>query len=238
MSDMAKRRHLTKSEQTTPKGAELILLCERITVSGRLTEPGIRELIRWLRLNRGVGIPAVEVLTEIVSRIVSDRSVSNTELAELHESIEAILPPTIRKIAVKRRKERERAEYEKELERAGVVLIADRDGKKHDLHRLVDRVEYGEKTIASIAAALGPDVASVVEQHVRARERTLNGYVVKETAGGAWIFRLVQGGDCCIPISGCRIISGSLPGPISIGIPPSLAASVDRQLAHGITVTY
>jgi len=221
---MARRLSLSKSERASPQGAELLSLCLRITDQGKLNEEGIRDLIRWLRNNSNAPLASREFLTQTVARVVADRSVSRDELTELHKAIERILPPESRKVSTKRRRERE-------LIDSGVVLLTATDGKSYQLQTLVGRVEYGEQTIEGIRASLGNDVATVIEQHIKARERRFTGHIIRETEGGAWLVRLAQGGDCYVPIQGTRILSGTPPGPLVIAVSQSLAADIDRQTA-------
>jgi excisionase family DNA binding protein len=246
---MAKRLSLSKSEQATPAGAELVALCLRVTEQGRLTEEGIREVIRWLKENRAADLPAKDYLTQTMARIVADRTIASEELRELHAAIESILPSSSRKIVAQRRKDRASArkqqakaakaaeklrkqqERERALAESEVVLLTASNGRKYQLHSLVGEVEYGRETLETMAARLGQEVAAIVAQHVSARERQFAGHVIRETEGGAWLFRLVQGGDCVVPIQGARIVSGSFPGPLVIAVSPSLAADIDRQTA-------
>lgn len=247
---MAKRVSLSKSDRATPVGAALLSLCQRITEPGKLTEQGIKELIAWLRNNRDPALPAKEFLTAIVVRIVSDRTVTKDELRELHAAIESVMPRDARAQSVLRRKElaaakkqreklakeeqKKRAEeqHEQAMAAAGIVLLTAANGRKYQLHSLIGEVEYGRESLEGMAARLGNEVAAVVAQHVKARERQFTGTVVRETEGGAWLFRVPHGGDFFVPIQGARIVSGSRPGPLVIAVPPSLAADIDRQLAR------
>ena len=231
---MAKRRYLTKTEQATPLGGELLALCQRITEQDQLTEPSIRELIRWLRTNRNSALPAKEFLTETVARVVADRAISRKELRELRRAIESVLPPQVRA----ERRHREEAEHERALVESGVVLLTAKDGHKYQLHSLIGNVEHGRDTIEQLSERLGPDVAATVEQHVRARERRLTGHIVHETEGGAWVFRLVQGGDYVMPICVARILSGTPPGPLTIAVSGSFAPDLDRQPAGRNLVSF
>ncbi|HZN35070.1 MAG TPA: hypothetical protein VFB80_14675, partial [Pirellulaceae bacterium] len=68
---MAKRPIIAKADRESGPGAELLALCQRITEHGKLTEEGIKELIRWLRNNKAVNLPAKDYLTEILSQIAA-----------------------------------------------------------------------------------------------------------------------------------------------------------------------
>lgn len=228
---MAKRRCLTQYDQSTALGGELLALCQRLTEQVQLTEPDIHELIRWLRTNQDAPLPAKDILTQSVARVVADRAVSREEMRELRKAIESVLPPKVRKIAVQRRKDVKQAEFERVLVESGAVLLTAKDGQKYPLHSLIGAVEYGRDTLQQLSERLGPDVAAIVEQNVRARERQLTGYIVRETTGGAWVFRLVQGGDYVMPISVARILSGTPPGPMTIAVAGSFASDLDRQAA-------
>jgi excisionase family DNA binding protein len=226
---MAKRRALTERELETAAGGELLALCKRLTEQVKLTAPDIRELVRWLRTNQNSSLPGKDCLKQALARLVGDRQISWEDERELRKAIESVMPPKVRKIAVQRRKDVKQAEFERAQVESGVVLLTAKDGQKYPLHSLVGAVEYGRDTLQQIAERLGPDVAATVEQNVRARERQLTGHIVKETDGGAWVFRLAQGGDYIMPISATRILSGMPPGPLTIAVAGSFAADLDRQ---------
>lgn len=184
---MAKRVTIAKADRDSGPGAELMALCQRITVGGKLTEDGIKELIRWLRNNGSANLPAKDHLTEVMTKIVADRTVTRDEHQELYRAIESILPPDIRKTIVQQRKEveavrkerlktakaeqkqREMNERAQALAASGVVMLTGINGRQYKLETLIGRVEYGEETIAGLTKRLGSDIASVVEQHVSAR---------------------------------------------------------------------
>jgi excisionase family DNA binding protein len=240
---MAKRVALSKSQLAT-HGSSLLALCQRVTEQGILTKDGIKDVLRWLNANREIDLPAKEFLLQTVREVVGDRAVTREEADRLHQAIEAVMPPSYRKVAVQKRKavkreaakakkssekQRKQAEREKKLTESGIVLLTATNGKKYQLHSLVGNVEYGHETIQDLERRLGHDVAAIVAREVKARERRITGYIVRETEGGAWLIRLTTGGDCFLPIRSVRILSGSPPGPLEIAVPPSLVADIDRQ---------
>jgi len=179
---MAKRVSITRAQRESRIGAELLELCQRVTEDGRLSEKGIKEIVRWLRNNRDADLPAKDFLLEKVARIVADRHVTLEEQKELYKSIEAILPPNSRKVAVRQRKELEVAcndcaklaknrgetEQRKRVCSDGETNTAiAENGREYNLNSLTQRVEYGEETFLGIARRLGDEVAAMVEKNVK-----------------------------------------------------------------------
>lgn len=243
---MVKRLSLSRKSQHLPHGASLLALCQRVTEQGILTKDGIKDVLRWLKEHRDIDLPAKDVLLQAVRKVVSDRVITREEADELHQAIESIMPTVYRKVAVQKRKaakreaakakreaekQRKQTEREQKLAEAGIVLLTATNGKKYQLHTLVGQVEYGHETLQGLEQRLGRDVAAIVAREVKARERQITGYILRETEGGAWLIRLTSGGDCFIPICSARILSGSFPGPLVIAVPPSLVAGIDRQSA-------
>jgi hypothetical protein len=243
---MVKRPSLSKAECKSGPGAELLQLCQRVTEQGKLTQNGIKELIRWLRDNKGTKLPAKDYLTATVLRVVADRAITPEERLELYKAIETVLPTDVRKVVAQRRKERadalrQRARLAKQEEKQrqqqkreqalaaqGIVLLTAKNGRKYQLHTLIGLIEYGHESLQDMASRLGDEIASIVAQQVNARERHFVGRIIHETEGGAWYFRTAQG-DFCVPA--VRIVSGVRPGPLTIAVPPSLVADIERQLS-------
>jgi hypothetical protein len=243
---MGKRPLLSKAECNSGPGAELLQLCQQITEQGKLTQNGIKVLIRWLRDNKATKSPAKDYLTATVIRLVADRAITPEESLELYKAIETVLPTEVRKVVAQRRKERanvlkQRARLEKQEEQRrqrkkreqalaaqGIVLLTAKNGRKYQLHSLIGLIEYGHESLQEMSARLGDEIASIVAEHVNARERHFVGQIIHETEGGAWYFRTAQG-DFCVPAA--RIVSGVRPGPLTIAVPPSLVADIERQLS-------
>jgi excisionase family DNA binding protein len=217
-----------------------------VTEQGILTKDGIKDVLRWLNANRDIDLPAKDFLLQTVCEVVSDRAITREEADKLHLTIETIMPPAYRKVAVQKRKavnreaakakkaaekQRKQVEREKKLAESGIVLLTATNGKRYQLHTLVGEVEYGHETLQGLEQRLGHDVAAIVAREVKARERRITGHIIRETEGGAWLIRLNTGGDCFLPIRSVRILSGTPPGPLVIAVPPSLVPDIDRQSA-------
>src|SRR4051812_32295415 len=76
--------------------------------------------------------------------------------------------------------------------RESMTTLTAINGRKYQLDALVNRVEYGEETLAEMTNRLGADVAAEVGKQVTARESQFSGRFVKETAQ-AWLFRCDNG---------------------------------------------
>ena len=114
------RLSLTKKQQETVAGTELLALCQTITDDGQISNNEIVELRNWLHANRVSDLPAIDFLVETVERIIADRKVTREERKELHEALEKVLPPELRKDAKAKRREVE--EKLKERERPLLTL--------------------------------------------------------------------------------------------------------------------
>ncbi len=120
------RVSLSKKQLETPTGAELLKLCQRVKTDGRLSKDEIIALLMWLRGHQDADLPAVEYLSSVAERIVADNRVTVSEMQELHEAIEKILPRDVRKVVVERRKAVEDAVKQRLREKQR----ADRDAEK------------------------------------------------------------------------------------------------------------
>lgn len=111
------RLSLTKTQRATAAGIELQNLCLSMTDDGQVTEQEVAHLRQWLASNAGTNMPAVLYLASVVEQILADGRVTPDELEALQRSLETVLPPEFRKIAVARRREhaaRERAAFQAE----------------------------------------------------------------------------------------------------------------------------
>jgi hypothetical protein len=99
------RRSLTKTQLETPAGAELLSLCQTITEDGRVSEAEVTALRDWLSRNRDSGLPSEDFLIATVEEILADGRITHDELEDLHEALETVLPPDLRKGAQGKRRE-------------------------------------------------------------------------------------------------------------------------------------
>ena len=51
----------------------------RVTAPGLLTKDGIKDVLRWLKENRGIELPAKDFLLQTVRKVVSDRAITREE---------------------------------------------------------------------------------------------------------------------------------------------------------------
>lgn len=134
------------------------------------------------------------------------------------------------KAAKAKQKQIEKDERTRALAASGVVMVTGKNGRQYKLDTLIGRVQYGEETVAGLAKRLGNDVASIVEQNVRASERRYVGTIINQT-DAAWLIRLVHGGDHWLPKCSTRFISSDpASGQAQFAISPSLAAQIDSTL--------
>ena len=115
---MAKRVSITKAERQSAVAVELLALCQNITADGTISLEEIKALVRWLNDHRNDDLPAIEFLASTVRKIIADRKVTPEEQEELYHAVETILPPDLRKEAVRARKEFEaELKYREKLEK-------------------------------------------------------------------------------------------------------------------------
>jgi hypothetical protein len=124
------RVSLSKKQLQTPAGAELHAICQSIKADGQLSKEEIVRLAKWLRAHDDCDLPAATYLSSVVERIVSDRVVSATEMAELHEAIERVLPIETRRLATGSRKAIEKVVQEKKKELDDAVWEAAKQDTK------------------------------------------------------------------------------------------------------------
>lgn len=110
MTEKPKRLTISKRDQDSTVGAELLSLCQSITTDGMLHPDEIRQLRDWLDHNRASAIPAVEYLLPLIERILADGIVTQDEQRELFLTIERILPPDVRGLSRTARRNVEKQE--------------------------------------------------------------------------------------------------------------------------------
>lgn len=104
MKPATPRKSLTKSQLATASGIELLEILKQATADGRLDEPEIRSLSAWLSSRSDANMPGAKHLREIASRVLEDGVISPEEAREMHEEIERVLPPELRRDAIAKRR--------------------------------------------------------------------------------------------------------------------------------------
>ncbi|MBC8875301.1 MAG: hypothetical protein H8E44_38245 [Planctomycetes bacterium] len=87
---MANNRRKPPSAEQMDIGTKLLDLCREIAEDGKVSLDEIKSLRRWLRQHRGVDLPAIRSLSEIMGRIVADRVVTSEEQRELLTALHGI----------------------------------------------------------------------------------------------------------------------------------------------------
>ncbi len=139
---MAKKKSvrvsITKKQQASDAGAELLNLCYSITDDGVISKEEIVKLGEWLNKHSSDDLPAIGYLKGIVREIIEDGLVTKDELKELYLGLERVLPPSFRKRAVEQRRRIEGEEYgrvraEKEKEQLAKRMSAFREIHEREL---------------------------------------------------------------------------------------------------------
>jgi hypothetical protein len=107
-----RRISLTKSQLRTELGAELLSLCESVTVDGKLAPEEAQGLREWLAEAGATDLPAASYLREVVERVLADGQITQEECREVYRAVETVLPPEVRRQATAARKEVEAAQRE------------------------------------------------------------------------------------------------------------------------------
>ncbi|MEI6806973.1 MAG: HIRAN domain-containing protein [Myxococcaceae bacterium] len=94
-----KQIKLSKSQQLTAEGLELMQLLQTITADGKFTPDEVVELVKWLRRNKTSDLPAIKFLTETVEAVIADGKVSREEQETLYKALERVLPKELSEIA-------------------------------------------------------------------------------------------------------------------------------------------
>jgi DNA polymerase III epsilon subunit-like protein len=121
-----RRLSLTKRQMEEETGAALLALLGRIVADGVLSDADIDALTHWLLENQSEDLPAVGYLLEIVSDIVADGKITDSERVDLFLGIEKVLPVTERRVAKAAREETEakaRRENEPKISRADLEAM-------------------------------------------------------------------------------------------------------------------
>ncbi len=102
------RVFITTPELETEAGKQLFEIVVRVTTDGKLDLPEIKELRKWLRVNKdNESIAAIGYLHDIMTRITADGVVDRDELLELHLAVERVIPTAHRTLVIQARKKRE-----------------------------------------------------------------------------------------------------------------------------------
>jgi hypothetical protein len=147
-----KRLSITKKQLQSDSAVELVALCQTVTADGTLSEVEVGELQRWLNDHRGADFPAIAFLTSTVEKITSDRRITVEERKALHEALEAVLPPEIRRSAKGKRLEVERLaraqrKVDERLAREQARAEAERDSPIESFDFMVAGVQYEGRSV-------------------------------------------------------------------------------------------
>lgn len=188
---------LSKAEQETAIGIELLDLCQTITEDGRILDEEVSALRSWLEDNAHVDLPAIEALRLCVTEILADGVLRDDERLRLQKLIERVLPPDLRQYAILKRQEitqQEKAEAARQREEARQQAREQRelDRTIYSFNFLVAGVAYENRGYAvakyareGMTAYLIRDRANQYSAHaveVRLRNGVQIGYVPEEVA--------------------------------------------------------
>lgn len=162
------RVSLTKSHLSTGRGKELFTILSEVTQDGMLSNAEIERLKSWLSTADLTQIPGEQHLSEFLSQIVANGSVSPEERRLFQKEIERVLPPSQRAEAKAAREARE-MEYE-QIKRAStstpesatkrkIVRISEKQQAKHEAlaaAAAAHRVQPGQTAIAITIPARQP----------------------------------------------------------------------------------
>lgn len=123
------RVYLTTAELTNPAAADLLSLCIRISIDGKIELEEIKELRRWLRNYEGKGIPAVTYLADIMQRITADKVIDQDELVELQMAIERVVPAVYRTPIVQARRKRDQEKQARRRELRQIQLQHEKESQ-------------------------------------------------------------------------------------------------------------
>lgn len=229
---------ITKSDARTAAGAELLLLCQSITEDGRLSSDEIRLLRDWVNQNWLCELPSAAFLKSLLQRILADGVVTAEERQALHEAVETVLPPELRRDARERRKTIERlekaekkvaAKAERELERYEAELR--RPVTRHDFMVAGIHFEGRDEIVRSCVAAgdrvfLARDRANAFSRNaieVRLENGLQVGFVPEDNARSlaslldagcthiAHVKKILTGGRVPIPVVAADIFQADSP---------------------------
>jgi len=106
------RVSLTKKQQQTEAGIELLQLCQTVTDDGHLSDAEIQDVREWLNENKDCGFESWNHLSAVLDKILADGIVTAEERLQLYKEIVKVLPPDLRELVVARKKEIDRAQKE------------------------------------------------------------------------------------------------------------------------------
>lgn len=133
---MARRVRLTKTQQSSIEGTELLQLLQSVTADGTLSAQEVVDLRHWLTQNKGSDVPAIRFLREVVERVVADGRVTRSEQEELYAAIERVMPSDLSGIAKQARLPVRDREKQRQLEQR------EHNRKREYLNFLVAGVNY------------------------------------------------------------------------------------------------
>jgi hypothetical protein len=126
MNEERRRVTLTKGQCETVAGRELITLLTELSADGNVSREETERLRTWLEVDRGVDLPALSFLYEVIEQISADGDITEEELDRLAHAIERVLPKEVRAAAAQQRKQAREARRIAEREARRQTLIAER----------------------------------------------------------------------------------------------------------------
>lgn len=159
------RTTLTKEQQQTETGLELLSLCKTITADGRILDEEILGLKKWLDENRNSELSAIHYLVSIIDTVVADGKITPEERKTVHLAVEKILPPDLRMIAQmhKRQANAEEKEIKKQSKQA----------EKQRLWEEAKRNEPSDEVNFMIAGTRYEGREAVIKKHIKIGDAVL-----------------------------------------------------------------
>ncbi len=164
------RVYLTAPELETVAGKELLKLCQRISIDGKLDLEEIKELRRWLHANQtNTEIAAVPYLCDIMVRIIADKVIDRDELIELHLAIERVIPASHRTAAVQARKTRESDRRDQQREQLRQEQEREKEGRRLARQEELARANRIRHAFSNVAGVTFPNDDGTYRQNILAR---------------------------------------------------------------------
>ena len=132
---------LTKAQCETPVGRELIALLTELSADGNVSRQEMSRLWAWQEVDRGIALPALPFLYEVIDHISSDGEITEEELDRLALAIERVLPKEVRATAVLRRTQAREARRMLQRDARRQSLVAARTDRR--IARDVARAKAG-----------------------------------------------------------------------------------------------
>lgn len=159
------RPTLTKAQQQTETGLELLSLCKTMTADGRILDEEILGLKKWLDENRNSELSAIHYLVSIIDTVVADGKITPEERKTVHLAVEKILPPDLRIIAQMHK--RQANADEKEIKKQS------KQAEKQRLWEEERRNEPSDEANFMIAGTRYEGREAVIKKHIKVGDSVL-----------------------------------------------------------------